>query len=154
MEIAGFESAQYFAFVVSDLSQHEIVELARGLAPALSEKLHTIALLLTPNANNWLAKSVSLHILRETNQCNENAVVKFRSDNKMAEESFSSRSNLRSIIFVLLAFPRCHASRDGMFRIGGSGGTRTRGLPKLTKNDFPLLPQACSLLHCLARPST
>jgi len=71
MEIAGFESAQYFAFVVSDLSQHEIVELARGLAPALSEKLHTIALLLTPNANDWLAKSVSLHILRETNQCNE-----------------------------------------------------------------------------------
>ena len=71
MEIAGFESAQYFAFVVSDLSQHEIVQLARGLAPALNEKLHTIALLLTPNANDWLAKSVSLHILRETNQCNE-----------------------------------------------------------------------------------
>jgi len=71
MEIAGFESAQYFAFVVSDLSQHEIVQLARGLAPALNEKLHTIALLLTPNANDWLAKSVSLQILRETNQCNE-----------------------------------------------------------------------------------
>jgi hypothetical protein len=71
MEIAGFESGQYFAFVVSDLSQHEIVELARGLAPALNEKLHTIALLLTPNANDWLAKSVSLHILRETNQYNE-----------------------------------------------------------------------------------
>jgi hypothetical protein len=71
MEIAGFESAQYFAFVVSDLSQHEIVELARGRAPALNEKLHTIALLLTPNANDGLAKSVSLHIPRETNQCNE-----------------------------------------------------------------------------------
>jgi hypothetical protein len=25
---------------------------------------------------------------------------------------------------------------------------------KLTKNDFPLLPQPCSVLHCLARPST
>jgi hypothetical protein len=25
---------------------------------------------------------------------------------------------------------------------------------KLTKNAFPLLPQACSVLHCLARPST
>jgi hypothetical protein len=71
MEIAGFESAQYFAFVVSDLSQHEIVELARGLAPALNKKLHTIALLLTPNANDWLAESASLQILRETNQCNE-----------------------------------------------------------------------------------
>jgi hypothetical protein len=34
----------------------------------------------------------------------KNAVVKFRSDNKMAEESFSSRSSFRSIIFVLLAF--------------------------------------------------
>src|SRR5882724_10714506 len=25
---------------------------------------------------------------------------------------------------------------------------------KLTKNHFPLLPQPCSVLHCLARPST
>ena len=57
MEIAGLESAQYFAFVVSDLSQHEIVQLARGLAPALNEKLHTIALLLTPNANDWLLRA-------------------------------------------------------------------------------------------------
>jgi len=57
MEIAGFESAQYFAFVVSDLSQPEIVQLARRLAPALDEKLHTIALLLTPNANDWLLRA-------------------------------------------------------------------------------------------------
>ena len=51
---------------------------------------------------------------------------------------------------------------------GGSDGTRTRDLlrdrqafkptelcpRKLTKNDFPLLPQPCSILHCLARLST
>ena len=41
MEIAGFESGRYFAFVVSDLSQKELVQLARGLAPALKETLHT-----------------------------------------------------------------------------------------------------------------
>jgi Putative zinc-finger len=41
MEIAGFESAQYFAFVVSDLSQNQMLQLARGLAPALNETLQT-----------------------------------------------------------------------------------------------------------------
>ncbi len=44
MEIAGFESAQYFAFVVSDLSQNQVLKLARGLAPTLNETLHTTAL--------------------------------------------------------------------------------------------------------------
>jgi hypothetical protein len=48
MEIAGFESAQYFAFVVSDLSQKRVLQLAQGLAPALNEKLHTTALMPTP----------------------------------------------------------------------------------------------------------
>jgi hypothetical protein len=43
MEIAGFESAQYFAFVVSDLSQDRVLQLARGLAPALNETLRTTA---------------------------------------------------------------------------------------------------------------
>src|SRR5260370_28438323 len=33
------------------------------------------------------------------------------------------------------------------FELAGASGTRTRGLPKLTKNDFPLPPQAFSLLH-------
>ena len=31
MEIAGFESGQYFAFVVSDLNQAELLQLARGV---------------------------------------------------------------------------------------------------------------------------
>jgi hypothetical protein len=43
MEIAGFESAQYFAFVVSDLSQNQMLQLARGLAPALNETLQSTA---------------------------------------------------------------------------------------------------------------
>jgi hypothetical protein len=43
MEIAGFESGRYFAFVVSDLSQIELLQLARELAPALNETLHTTA---------------------------------------------------------------------------------------------------------------
>jgi len=56
MEIAGFESGQYFAFVVSDLNQKELLQLARGLAPALSETLHTTARLLRPNATTQWAK--------------------------------------------------------------------------------------------------
>jgi hypothetical protein len=43
MEIAGFESGRDFAFVVSDLSQIELLRLARELAPALNETLHTTA---------------------------------------------------------------------------------------------------------------
>ncbi len=55
MEIAGFESGQYFAFVVSDLNQKELLQLARGLAPVLSETLHTTASLLPPNATTkWV----------------------------------------------------------------------------------------------------
>jgi len=50
MEVAGFESGQYFAFVVSDLNQKELLQLARRLAPALNETLHTTARLLQPNA--------------------------------------------------------------------------------------------------------
>jgi hypothetical protein len=49
MEIAGFESGQYFAFVVSDLNQKELLQLAQGLAPALNETLHKTAPL--PPAN-------------------------------------------------------------------------------------------------------
>jgi len=56
MEIAGFESGQYFAFVVSDLNQKELLQLARGLAPVLSETLHTTARLLPPNATTKWAK--------------------------------------------------------------------------------------------------
>jgi hypothetical protein len=56
MEIAGFESGQYFAFVVSDLNQKELLQLARGLAPALNETLHTTARLLPPNAITKWAK--------------------------------------------------------------------------------------------------
>ena len=44
MDIAGFESGQYFAFVVSDLGQNQVLQLARGLAPALNETLRTSAL--------------------------------------------------------------------------------------------------------------
>ncbi len=43
MQIAGFEAAQYFAFVVSDLSQDQVLQLAQGLAPALNETLGTTA---------------------------------------------------------------------------------------------------------------
>jgi anti-sigma factor (TIGR02949 family) len=56
MEIAGFESGQYFAFVVSDLNQKELLQLARGLAPALNETLHTTVRLLPPNATTKWAK--------------------------------------------------------------------------------------------------
>jgi len=41
MEIAGFESTQYFVFVVSDLSQNQVLQLAEGLAPALNDALRT-----------------------------------------------------------------------------------------------------------------
>jgi Putative zinc-finger len=56
MEIAGFESGQYFAFVVSDLSQKELLQLARGLAPALNETLDRTARLLPPNATTKWGK--------------------------------------------------------------------------------------------------
>ena len=44
METAGFESAQYFVFIVSDLGQNEVRQLARGLAPVLNETLRSTAL--------------------------------------------------------------------------------------------------------------
>jgi anti-sigma factor (TIGR02949 family) len=50
MEIAGFESGPYFAFIVSDLNQKELLPLARGLAPALNETLQKTAALLPENA--------------------------------------------------------------------------------------------------------
>lgn len=56
MEIAGFESGQYFAFVVSDLNQKELLQLARGLAPSLNETLNTTARLLLPTATTKWAK--------------------------------------------------------------------------------------------------
>ncbi len=37
MEIAGFESAQYFVFIVADLRPSQTLQIARGLAPALNE---------------------------------------------------------------------------------------------------------------------
>jgi anti-sigma factor (TIGR02949 family) len=37
--VAGFETNEYFGFVVSDLSQDEMVQLAAGLAPALRQAL-------------------------------------------------------------------------------------------------------------------
>lgn len=40
MNVAGFESNAYFGFVVSDLSQGEIVRIAAGLAPTLREALN------------------------------------------------------------------------------------------------------------------
>jgi anti-sigma factor RsiW len=43
MEIAGFESAEYFVFIVSNVSQNQVLQLARGLAPALNETLRTTA---------------------------------------------------------------------------------------------------------------
>jgi anti-sigma factor (TIGR02949 family) len=39
MSVAGFETNQYFGFVVSDLGQDEMVQLAAGLAPALRNAL-------------------------------------------------------------------------------------------------------------------
>jgi hypothetical protein len=40
MDVAGFESTTYFGFVVSDLGQNEIVQLAGALAPALRNALN------------------------------------------------------------------------------------------------------------------
>jgi hypothetical protein len=67
MEIAGFESGQYFASVVSDLNQEELLQLARGLAPALNETLHTTARLLPPHATHemgetWLDASLACDV--------------------------------------------------------------------------------------------
>jgi anti-sigma factor (TIGR02949 family) len=60
MEIAGFESGQYFAFVVSDLDQKELLQLARGLAPALNKTLHITAHVLWPTATTeWEAAWIS-----------------------------------------------------------------------------------------------
>jgi hypothetical protein len=39
MSVAGFQVGGYFGFVVSDLSQHEMGQLAAGLAPALQTAL-------------------------------------------------------------------------------------------------------------------
>ena len=39
MNVAGFQVGGYFGFVVSDLSQHEMGQLAEGLAPALQTAL-------------------------------------------------------------------------------------------------------------------
>jgi anti-sigma factor (TIGR02949 family) len=41
VSVAGFQVGGYFGFVVSDLSQHEMGELAEGLAPALQTALKT-----------------------------------------------------------------------------------------------------------------
>ena len=60
MEIAGFESGPYFAFVVSDLNQKELLQLAQGLAPALNKTLHITAHVLWPTATTeWEAAWIS-----------------------------------------------------------------------------------------------
>jgi hypothetical protein len=56
MEIAGFESGPYFAFVVSDLNQKELLLLARGLAPGLNETLQGTAHVLQPTATTKWGK--------------------------------------------------------------------------------------------------
>ncbi|MFB3922194.1 MAG: anti-sigma factor [Terriglobia bacterium] len=43
MSVAGFESKEYFGFVVSDLGQEELVRLAGGLAPPLRDALNAAA---------------------------------------------------------------------------------------------------------------
>ena len=58
MELAGFEAAHYFVFIVSDVSQNDILQLARGLAPALNETLKTTALI--PPTENLLPNGVLL----------------------------------------------------------------------------------------------
>jgi anti-sigma factor (TIGR02949 family) len=58
MNAAGFEAADYLGFVVSDLGSHEILELARGLAPPLKEALvatETNAFLRSPAS--WLRRN-------------------------------------------------------------------------------------------------
>jgi Putative zinc-finger len=40
MSVAGFEVGAYFGFVVSDLGQHEMSQLAEGLAPALQTAMN------------------------------------------------------------------------------------------------------------------
>jgi anti-sigma factor (TIGR02949 family) len=40
MDVAGFESKGYFGFVVSDLGQKEVMQIATGLAPALRKALN------------------------------------------------------------------------------------------------------------------
>jgi len=44
--------------------------------------------------------------------------------------------------FLMAEGSGIRASRDAMFRIGGERAGREPQPPKLTKNDFPLLPQA------------
>src|SRR5260370_41854590 len=44
------------------------------------------------------------------------------------------------------------ASRDDMFRIGGSGGGRSPGLPKKSKKYFPPPPPTFNFFHLLSRP--
>ena len=39
MDVAGFVSKDYFGFVVSDLGQDEVIQIAAGLAPALRNAL-------------------------------------------------------------------------------------------------------------------
>jgi hypothetical protein len=69
MEIAGFESGPYFAFVVSDLNQKELLQLARGLAPALNERLHMTARVLRPTATTkWISSSIDLRVVRPNYQ--------------------------------------------------------------------------------------
>jgi len=69
MEIAGFESAQYFVFIVSDLNQEQMLQLARGLAPDLNETLGTDAFEgLNPyllDALFQLHRTVIAHYLRD-----------------------------------------------------------------------------------------
>jgi Putative zinc-finger len=114
MEIAGFESAQYFAFVVSDLSQHQVLQVARELAPALNERLCVTGHILTPSANDGVADSMTPRILTELPNAMKRAVVEFKSNDKMVETRF----NLIKIQPLLdrlsiLGIPSCYVSGSG-----------------------------------------
>jgi len=39
MDVAGFETNDYFGFVISDLGQHQVLQIAAALAPALRNQL-------------------------------------------------------------------------------------------------------------------
>ena len=60
MNVAGFESNDYFGFVVSGLGQNEMLQLAAGLAPAIRSALPTIASARPRDSRFSLASFVSL----------------------------------------------------------------------------------------------
>src|SRR5258707_15731083 len=51
----------------------------------------------------------------------------------------------------VLDVQNCHGITPKLLHNGGTAGDVSRPLLS-TKNDFPLLPQPCCILHCLACP--